>query len=52
VTIFHGRQKERLGLRSWSRARWLVVTMLLVAAAAAVVLIVMYAGGSSGSGVY
>jgi hypothetical protein len=49
VATVQQRQTER-GIGSWSRTRWLVLTIVLLAIAAAVVLIVVYAGGGSGGG--
>ena len=43
-------EHSRTGLRSWSRTRWLLVSVVLIAVVIGVVLIVTYTGGSSGSG--
>jgi hypothetical protein len=45
VPAFRGGQ-----MRSWSRARWLMVIVLLAIIVIAVILIVVYAGGSGGGG--
>jgi len=50
VATFQERQTERRGIGSWTRTRWLVLTIVLVAIAAAVVLVVLYTGGGSGGG--
>jgi hypothetical protein len=52
VATFQERQTERRGIGSWSRTRWLVLTIVLLAIAAAVILIVLYTGGGSGGGGY
>ena len=49
MTTLHEPHGQR-GLRSWSRARWLVLGTIALAAIAVVVLLVVYAGGGGGAG--
>jgi hypothetical protein len=49
VATFRDEQMQT-GLRSWSRARWLVVVGVLVAIAVAVILVLVYSGGGSSGG--
>ena len=49
MTTYHEEHAET-GMRSWSRARWLVAFGIVAAIAIAVVLIVLYTGGGGGHG--
>jgi hypothetical protein len=48
-TIRQGQTPER-GRGSWSRTRWLVLSVIVAAIAVGVVLIAMYGGGGTGGG--
>jgi hypothetical protein len=50
VSTLHERQTERMGMGSWSRAKWLVVLGIAAAVIVGIVLIVMLTGGGSGGG--
>jgi len=50
MTTLHEHGTGRTGLRSWSRARWIVLGAVALAIVAAVILIVAYSGGGGGSG--
>jgi hypothetical protein len=50
VATFQERQTGRRGIGSWSRTRWLVLTIVLAAIAVAILLIILYTGGGSGGG--
>jgi hypothetical protein len=49
VSTLHEQHAQR-GLRSWSRARWLILGALALAAIAVVVLLVVYSGGGGSGG--
>ena len=49
VATYH-EEHARTGLRSWSRTRWLLVSVVLIAIVIGVVLIVTYTGGGGSSG--
>ena len=49
VTTLHEQQAQR-GVRSWGRARWMLLAGLVLAAIVIAVLVLMYSGGGSGGG--
>jgi hypothetical protein len=50
MTTFREQQTSRGGMRSWSRARWLLIGAVLIAIVVAIVLIVTYTGGGGSGG--
>jgi hypothetical protein len=48
-SIREGQTPQR-GRKSWSRTRWLVLSVIVAAIAVGVVLIAMYGGGGTGGG--
>jgi len=50
VTTYHEHTTSPRGVRSWSRARWLVILGLVAAAVVIAVLVMVYAAGGGGSG--